>query len=261
MAATTLETIQPYVEQLFDDSDVQKHAGARDGEPARREVARRQAPSRRRRRCRTRRCGGGWSTAPRPWSRPASPSSRAPEKQARRSRRGWLVALAAVGAGAYVATNEEARTKLLGLIGQTGARDGAGGRMTDARETQMAGSRAVGNSADDASASELVKQLSEQTSRLVQQEMELAKAELSEKGKQAGIGAGLFGGAGVFGLYALGALTAAIIAALEPRDGHLAGRADRDRPVGGGRRRDGARRQEPHAEGRARRSPSRASRA
>jgi uncharacterized membrane protein YqjE len=66
----------------------------------------------------------------------------------------------------------------------------------------------------DASASELVKQLSEQTSRLVQQEMELAKVELAEKGKQAGIGAGLFGGAGVFGLYALGALTAAAIAAL-----------------------------------------------
>ena len=44
--------------------------------------------------------------------------------------------------------------------------------------------------------------------------MELAKVELSEKGKQAGIGAGLFGGAGVFGLYALGALTATIIAAL-----------------------------------------------
>ena len=79
----------------------------------------------------------------------------------------------------------------------------------------MAGARAAGpDSTDDASASDLVKPLSEQTSRLVQQEMELAKAELSEKGKQAGIGAGLFGGAGVFGLYALGALTATIIAAL-----------------------------------------------
>ncbi len=66
----------------------------------------------------------------------------------------------------------------------------------------------------DASAAELVKQLSEQTSRLVHQEMELAKAELSVKGKQAGIGAGMFGGAGVLGLYALGALTAAAIAAL-----------------------------------------------
>jgi hypothetical protein len=70
------------------------------------------------------------------------------------------------------------------------------------------------SSTGDASASELVKALSEQTSRLVSQEMELAKAELAIKGKQVGIGAGLFGGAGVFGLYALGALTAAVIAAL-----------------------------------------------
>ena len=69
-------------------------------------------------------------------------------------------------------------------------------------------------SSSDASASELVKQLSEQTSLLVRQEMELAKVELSAKGKEVGIGAGLFGGAGVFGLYALGALTAAIVAAL-----------------------------------------------
>ena len=66
----------------------------------------------------------------------------------------------------------------------------------------------------DASAADLVKQLSEQTSRLVRQEVELAKVELSEKGKRAGIGAGMFGGAGLFGLYALGALTAAAIAAL-----------------------------------------------
>jgi hypothetical protein len=66
----------------------------------------------------------------------------------------------------------------------------------------------------DASASDLVKQLSDQTSRLVRQELELLKAELSIKGKQAGAGAGLFGGAGVFGLFAFGALTAAAIAAL-----------------------------------------------
>jgi hypothetical protein len=66
----------------------------------------------------------------------------------------------------------------------------------------------------DASVAELVKQLSEQSSRLARQEVELAKAELQVKGKQAGIGAGMFGGAGVFGLYALGALTATAIAAL-----------------------------------------------
>jgi Flp pilus assembly protein TadB len=62
---------------------------------------------------------------------------------------------------------------------------------------------------------ELLKQLSEQTTRLVHQELELAKAELTQKGKQAGAGAGLFGGAGALGLAALGALTACFILALD----------------------------------------------
>ena len=61
---------------------------------------------------------------------------------------------------------------------------------------------------------ELVKQLSEQTSRLARQEVELAKAELAVKGKRAGLGAGMFGGAGVFGFYALGALVSGAILAL-----------------------------------------------
>jgi membrane protein len=65
-----------------------------------------------------------------------------------------------------------------------------------------------------ASVAELVKQLSEQTSRLAHQEVELAKLELQAKGKRAGIGAGMFGGAGVFGFYALGAFTAAAILGL-----------------------------------------------
>jgi hypothetical protein len=64
------------------------------------------------------------------------------------------------------------------------------------------------------STAELLKRLSEQTSRLVTQEMELARAELSVKGKQAGIGAGMFGGAGVLGAYAVGALVATAIALL-----------------------------------------------
>ena len=62
--------------------------------------------------------------------------------------------------------------------------------------------------------SELLKQLSDQTTTLVRQEIELAKLEVREKGKKAGMGAGMFGGAGVFGLYAVGALTATIILAL-----------------------------------------------
>jgi len=66
----------------------------------------------------------------------------------------------------------------------------------------------------DAPLAELARQLSDQTSRLIHQEIELAKAELSVKGKRAGIGAGMFGGAGVFGFYAVGALTATAILAL-----------------------------------------------
>ena len=64
------------------------------------------------------------------------------------------------------------------------------------------------------STGELVKHLSEQASTLARQEVELAKAELTEKAKTAGIGAGMFGGAGLFGLLALGALTTCLIAAL-----------------------------------------------
>jgi Putative Actinobacterial Holin-X, holin superfamily III len=61
---------------------------------------------------------------------------------------------------------------------------------------------------------ELLKQLSEETTRLVHQELELAKAELAQKGRQAGLGAGLFGAAGAVGLLAAAALTACFILAL-----------------------------------------------
>jgi uncharacterized membrane protein YqjE len=58
---------------------------------------------------------------------------------------------------------------------------------------------------------DLVKQLSEQTATLVRKELELAKVELTVKGKRAGVGAGMFGGAGLMGLFAFGALTAMLI--------------------------------------------------
>ncbi len=67
----------------------------------------------------------------------------------------------------------------------------------------------------DSSTAELFKQLADQTTALVRQEVELAKAELAQKGKRVGIGAGMFGGAGVLGLYALGALTATFILLLD----------------------------------------------
>jgi hypothetical protein len=63
----------------------------------------------------------------------------------------------------------------------------------------------------DQSIPDLLKQLSNETTTLVKQELDLAKAELTEKGKQAGTGAGLFGGAGVVGLLTAGAFTAFLI--------------------------------------------------
>src|SRR5688500_16846337 len=75
-----------------------------------------------------------------------------------------------------------------------------GGNASDARE------RPIG---------ELVKDLSQQTSTLMRKEIELARAEVTEKGKVAGKGAGMLAGAAVAGLLALGALTAGLIALLD----------------------------------------------
>ena len=66
----------------------------------------------------------------------------------------------------------------------------------------------------EASAGELFVQLSEQTSRLIRDELRLAQIELRESAKRAGRGGGLLGGAGAIALYALGALIATAIIAL-----------------------------------------------
>ena len=67
----------------------------------------------------------------------------------------------------------------------------------------------------DQSTSELVQRASEQISRLVRDELALAKAELAEKGRHAGIGVGLFGGGGALALYGLGVLITTAILALD----------------------------------------------
>ncbi len=80
-----------------------------------------------------------------------------------------------------------------------------------------------GSVSSDRSIADLTKQLSEQMKTLARQEVELAKAELGEKGKRAGLGAGMFGGAGLFGLFAFAALTICLILALATAmDGWLA---------------------------------------
>lgn len=61
---------------------------------------------------------------------------------------------------------------------------------------------------------ELVNRASQQISELVREEMQLARAEMTEKGKRFGIGGGLFGGAGLVAVLALQALVATVIIAL-----------------------------------------------
>lgn len=67
---------------------------------------------------------------------------------------------------------------------------------------------------DERSVGELVSDASEQLSRLVRDEMRLAAAELQQKGKRLGVGAGLFGGAGVLAVYGVGVLIACAVLAL-----------------------------------------------
>ena len=61
------------------------------------------------------------------------------------------------------------------------------------------------------SVGELIQQASHQTADLVRKEIRLAQLELQEKGKRAGLGVGMFGGAGLVALYGAGALTAAVV--------------------------------------------------
>jgi Putative Actinobacterial Holin-X, holin superfamily III len=78
-------------------------------------------------------------------------------------------------------------------------------------------SAATQNRSDDPaqqSVSALVSQASDQLSRLVRQEIQLARAEMAQKAKRAAIGGGMFGGAGLTALFAVQALVIAGIAAL-----------------------------------------------
>ena len=68
--------------------------------------------------------------------------------------------------------------------------------------------------APEASAGELVKQLSDQVSRLIRDELKLAEYEMTGKAKRIGRGAGMFGGSGLVALYGIGCLLAAAIIGL-----------------------------------------------
>ena len=77
--------------------------------------------------------------------------------------------------------------------------------MADVREPQHPEDHSVGA---------LVHDLSQQSTQLVREEIALAKAELQEKGKHAGLGIGLFSGAGLLAFYGGAALIATAVLAL-----------------------------------------------
>jgi Putative Actinobacterial Holin-X, holin superfamily III len=69
-------------------------------------------------------------------------------------------------------------------------------------------------SSPDRSTGELVKQLSEQVSVLVRNELKLAQLEMTRKGKQAGLGAGMLGGSALIAWYGAGCLIACAVIAI-----------------------------------------------
>jgi putative superfamily III holin-X len=71
-----------------------------------------------------------------------------------------------------------------------------------------------GNHLRERSTRQLVKDLSQQITTLARQEIELAKAEMTEKGRKAGLGAGMLAGGAIAGFLALGALSAFLVLAL-----------------------------------------------
>ena len=111
----------------------------------------------------------------------------------------------------------------MGARSSGGARQAANevvGRQEDSRPAPPTFERAPGApaqsgaEAQEPSTGELVKQLTEQTKTLVQQEMRLAQVELQEKGKKFGLGAGMFGAGGLVAFLGTGVLIGAIVLAL-----------------------------------------------
>ena len=82
----------------------------------------------------------------------------------------------------------------------------------------------------DVATGDLVSRASEQLSNLVRDEIRLAQAELAQKGRRAGLGIGLFGGAGAIAWFGVGTFVAAAVLGL----GAAACCRGRGNPGGGG---------------------------
>jgi uncharacterized membrane protein YqjE len=72
----------------------------------------------------------------------------------------------------------------------------------------------AGRATQERSTGELVKQVAEQVSVLVRDELKLAQLEMTSKAKQAGKGTGMMGGGGLIALYGVACLIACAIIAI-----------------------------------------------
>ena len=79
----------------------------------------------------------------------------------------------------------------------------------DHEATQQPGQRA--EELGGWSTGELVARLSEQVSALVREEFRLARLEVADKGKRAGIAVAMFGGGGLLALYGTGVIVAGLV--------------------------------------------------
>jgi len=88
--------------------------------------------------------------------------------------------------------------------------------MADTGATSVSASTTATSdpAAGEPSTGELINRLTAQSTELIRSELQLAKLEMTEKAKHAGVGVGMFGGAGLVALYGLGTLIAAIVLAL-----------------------------------------------
>jgi hypothetical protein len=112
----TMNAIQPYVEQLFDDSDVRRHL-ARASANLRAARARADKAKSKKKALKDPTLRQRLAASVRAVIAAGAAIEKAPEKQRRRSRLKALVGLGAVGGVAYLALDERARGRVLGLIG------------------------------------------------------------------------------------------------------------------------------------------------
>jgi putative superfamily III holin-X len=74
--------------------------------------------------------------------------------------------------------------------------------------------RSISQATGEHSTGELVKTMTEQVSVLIRDELKLAQLEMASKGKQAALGAGMFGASGIVAFYGVGCLLACVIIAI-----------------------------------------------